>query len=478
MAYGPGSYNTEKASNYNYISTIDVHKPDVDPSLTRKYGSQLLTGLMDTVGNKVPVSAKEFIHYEDTRIMPKVKASIAVAGDVGTFTMLSNNSTSYTASSPYLIAGTPVTTTGYPVQKYDVVRIPGSSTSLGVDMQVMVTAVSLSGGTFTAQPLLTGQTIPTITGGNEIEMPVLYNATPEGAGQPNSLDTKVTKYTSNLMILKAKYEMTGTEANVQTWVTFTSDAPGPGGRVGNFWFLKGEGDTYKRFLNNREMALLLGQKITNAALITTLGFDGQQTQVTEGLIPQIQSNGIYLNYSSITGLTLSDLDTWIRSADKEKAAKENWVYNGINLRSQWSDLMIDITKEGGVSYGAFGGGAAGKDLALNLDFDAIKRTGYTFYLKTYDVFNDLQTLGSANFTFPDEAMIIPSGTSTDPQTKQEIQNLRVRYLTGQGPDGNRDMKHWMRNVEITNNDSTECNYLSEIGFEGFAMNRYGYVKKL
>jgi hypothetical protein len=476
MAYVPGSYNTAQATNYNYISTLDVHKPEFDNELTKRFGSQLLTGLMDMVGRKKPVSAKEYFHFEEDRIMPKVKPSVVGggAGALGTFTMPANNSTSYTATSPYIVASPVVTTTGYPVQKGDIIRIPASATAGQGDIQVFVTAVTLSAGTFIAYPIISTVSIPTIAPGSEIEMPVLYNAHAEASGMPESLDTKVTKFVNNLQIIKAKYEISATEANVQTWIDFE----GPNGEKWNGWKLKGEKDTYIRYQNNKEMALLLGQKITNTTLITALGFDGQQTQITEGLIPSIKSQGLTLSYSSITGLTLADVDTYIRSADKQKAARENWVYNGINLRPQWSDLLIDITKEGGVSYGAFGGGVKGKDLAINLDFDAIKRNGYTFYLKTYDVFNDLQTLGSDNFTFVDEAMIIPADEGRDPQTGDTIPSLRVRYLQAPNGSESRDMKHWLRDVTITNKDTWEANYECEMGFEGFAMQRFGYAQKL
>jgi hypothetical protein len=217
--------------------------------------------------------------------------------------------------------------------------------------------------------------------------------------------------------------------------------------------------------------MLLGEKITNPVLAGTPG--QETTTVTEGLLPFIENNGNIINYSSITGFTLADLDNAVKTLDREKGAKENTIWAGINLSLGMDDTFLNLMQDGAISYGAFN---FNQDAAVNLQFSSVKRGNYVFHKKTYDLFNDQKTLGAVGQEFPDIAMVIPVGNVAEGKTKMMVPSLRMNYLEGKGNGYSRDMEEWLtggaNGVYNTTTDEINMHYRAHRGFEGFAGNRY------
>src|SRR3990167_5569837 len=82
MAYGTGALKTP--TDYNFVSSFDMHKPDNDPDYALVRGKQTLYGLLRAVGNSKSTSSLEYNHWEQDWIMSKIKATNAGAGGANT----------------------------------------------------------------------------------------------------------------------------------------------------------------------------------------------------------------------------------------------------------------------------------------------------------------------------------------------------------------------------------------------------------
>ena len=451
----------QSPTTYNYVSSLDLvqnlHKPEIDSEFVRRYGDQNLTGFMEMQGYLNPVSAIEYSHYEDDWLHEVVHPSVqAGAANNATVTLTTQDSfTVNNGNSPY-IQDTPASSEAYTPRNQDIIMFPDRTLA-------MVTNVT--GADFDVTPLQDGTAIPTTTVADELV--IIGNAHAEQSGQPLSRNGRVNLYTNNLMIKKSTNTVSGTEAGVQTWI----EVPDKNGRMGYLWYFESGYQEYRRFMNECEMTMLLGEKITNLTLANTAG-QGTVT-VTEGLLPFIENNGNTIGYSSITGFTIADLDNAVKTLDREKGAKENTIWAGINLSLGMDDTFMNLMQDGAISYGAFSGN---QEKAIDLQFSSFKRGNYQFHKKTYDLFNDQKTLGAVGQEFPDIAMVIPVGNVAEGKTKMMVPSLRMNYLEGKGNGYSRDMEEWLtggaNGVYNTATDEINMHYRAHRGFEGFAGNRF------
>jgi hypothetical protein len=457
----------KRATDYNYVSSIEIaqnlHKPVIDTELTRRYGDQDLTGFLALQGAMNPVAAIEYSHYEDDWLHEVVRATNGGAGAAGaTVTCTAVDSKTFALdNSPYVTSG--ATETVYVPRDQDIVMIADAAG------RILALVTGVAGASFDLTPLDAADAIPALTGAEE--MVVIGNTFPEQSGQPDSRNGKVNLYKNNLMIKKSTNSVSGTEAGVQTWI----ELGGKGGKKGYLWYLESQYQEYRRFMNECEMTMLLGEKITNP-VIAAIGAN-QTTTVTEGLLPFIEANGNTIQYSGLTGFTMADLDNMVKTLDREMGSKENTIWAGINLSLGMDDTFLDLYQAGAVSYGAFG---MNQDAAVNMQFSSFKRGNYVFHKKTYDAFNYQKALGAVGQEFPDIAIVIPADNVAEGKTKMSVPSLRMNYL--QGSNGySRDYEEWLTGAAngIYNTDIDEINVHSRAhrGFEGFAANRFLKIEK-
>jgi hypothetical protein len=465
--------NVQAVSNYNWVSSLDlttnVHKPSIDTELVKRYGNQNITGFMEMQGSMNPVAALQYQHFEEDRIHTIVKVVAQAGGAAGasvTLTVAAAYQYTFptTPQSPYIVA-LPSTVTN-PLRENDIIMFPN-----GVEAKV----TSRTSTTFLATPTQSGDAIPVTTASTEII--IIGNSWEEQTDQPASRNSRVNRYQNNLMIVKGTHTVSGSEMNNALWF----EVKDPNGKSGFLWYFKGQMDEYQRFMNEREMMMLLGKKITNTTLATIQPTD----TITEGLIPFIENYGNVYNYSGVTGIQLADFEQMIVSLDKQRGAKENSLWCGISLSQGVDQFMRDTMKNGAISYGAFGGS---KEKAINFNFSSFELTGYTFHKKTYDLFNDPTLLGANGFPYQYMGLVIPSdnvGASFEPgaKTKTTVPSLRLNYSSGQsaGNGYSRQVEEWLtgavNGIYTNSTDQLQYNLRSHMGFEGFAPNRFFQLKK-
>src|SRR3990167_5758969 len=408
-------------TEHNWVSSIDsvvnILKPSIDSELVRRYGDQNMTGFLEMQGATNPVSQLQYTHFEEDFLHEVVIATgtAGAANAAVTYTIVAGYKYTYptSAQAPYIVA-LPSTVTN-PVLKQQVLRFPNGTEGI-------VDSVDYAAGTFVAYPTVLGTNLPTTTSASKIV--ITGNAHGEGTDQPLSRNSRVIRYTNNMQIFKATHKTTGSALGEQIWF----QVEGLNGTKGFLWYYKGQFDEEKRFKNEKEVSLMVNNKLTNTVFATV---SGQESTITsEALIPFIENNGNITTYSLITGLTLADFETMIATQlDKNRGAKENTLWAGINLSQGVDRFMRSEMKNGAISYGAFNGS---KEKAISFNFSSFELTGYTFHKKTYDVFNYPQMLGAAGHQYADMGIIVPAdkvAVSLGPnKTKTTVPSLRINYL--------------------------------------------------
>lgn len=434
------------ATTENYVSSLNVHAPEVAEDFISRYGDQSLTGFLDSMGAMAPTAQRKFEHYEDDYIHQSFKntgtPTIALAG--------TNVSLDTSFSSTGSSGG------NYFPRVGDIVMAKSGDLAL-------VTAVNYASDQIT---MVAYNTAFTLAAGETLI--VIGNEWAESTAQPDGITPEVNHYYNYTMIMKESFEVSGSEATNKTWFQVTDPNTGQSGYL---WYLKGEADTYRRFVNYCETMMLQGKIATNtnAALPGTIGQGG--ITGSEGLI-EFMRTGNTQTYNQLAGFNLSDFDSMIRTLDQNRGAKENTMWCGIDLSLAIDDAIAAMFAGGGVSYGAFNGA---EEIAVAFGFKSFTRGGYTFHKKTYDVFNYLPMFGAAGFNYPGMGMVIPGDMRKDARTGDATPSLRIRYKEAGGYS--RKMEHWLTGsaglANPTNEtDNMEVHYRTERGFEGFASNRF------
>ena len=456
--FNPAAWSIQ-GNSYNFLSTYDIIKREVDPTIVKRYGNQRLTDIITQLGNAVETGNILYEHYEEDRIMPKIKATTAgaAAGVVATFTLSATTPAQIFALaqySPYLTTTTPTYNAGVPVRPGDTIMIPAQSgaNTAATLTEYQVLTVNTTAGTFTAQP--TDPAIVTPAIGTAIEMIIVGSAFGEGSDKAISLTEGFLHYQNNTQIFKDSFKVTGT-------VNAMADNYG-----GVDYTVHGEASAYTRFANKNELALLVGDAITNATLADV--YQTTPIKKTKGLIPEILDNGYIQGYSLLTGFGVTEFENLTTNLDLLKGATENYIFDGLALSMNIDRQCRDLFKNGAISYGAINGD---QNKALAVEFNSLSVGNYTYHKRTVPVFTDLQTLGAVGFNFPNEGMVVPADAMKDPKSGSKISSLRRRYLKGRE----------MEVIPVDNKrvgdgtDTYQVDYYSEQGLEVMGAGRFAYI---
>ena len=457
--------NSAVATTSNYVSSTDLiasgdtsallHKRDVDEQLVKRYGNQGVTGLMELLGNKKETTNRTFEHYEETFLHNVFTAAIGSSG----VTIIDPTDTDTDNSTADLQGAA-----------RDGDLLLGASGTM-----YYVTKDSTSPDEIVLKKVSDGD----LAGATDTEFAIVGNAYAEQTGQPGGLTPKVHHYSNKCQIIKDSFVVSGSEATNAIYVKVNSPKSG----TGYLWYLQGEADTYQRFMDYAELAMIVGQAGDGTLSNADGAEDGSSTNIntvhtTEGLLSFIENKGQSMDLGS-SAITMADFDAAVKSLDKYRGSKEMALYAGINLSLDIDDLLAaqGAYAAGGANYGTF---ANNKDMALNLGFNSFSRGGYTFHKKTYDLFNRPDLLGAAGFKYNGYGMCIPMDSQRDAKSGEKIPSLRMRYKAANGYS--REMEHWLTGGAILQNktsdvDELRCHYRTERGFEGFAPNRFLLFKK-
>ncbi len=445
-----------RLSPEKYVSLGDfideINAPDNRDALVKTYGDQGITGFLQLTGAvKSNGTADQVQYWEETRLHPAQKGTPAAsaAADATAFTM------------------NMATNTEKPLRVNDVILVGG------VD-RFIVTAVAGAGettyaasATATCHSLLTGGLSANLAA-SSANFPIVGNLFAQGTSQNSGyLESNVVKRTNPYMIIKETYKVTGSQATNVGWINL--------GNGDYRWYIKSENDTRQRFIDKREMMMLLGQQITNTG-VTGYG-DG-----SEGYFSAIENRGIVTTAASGSEQAIhdiEDLDSLIVALDKQGAAAEYAVYCDRAQDLKFDDIIAagtstadNITAGVASQFGAFNND---KDMAIKLGFSSFMRGSYGFHKHSWKLLNEPTLLAGSKY----QGAMIPLTTVSDPKTGTKAAALEMNYKSSNGYS--REMEHWMTGsilgVSNTNDDSLQFNYRTECNLVTRAANQHVILKK-
>lgn len=432
------SFRSLDPAKYSSLTDFinQVNKEDNRDLLVKTYGNQGITGFLQMTGAvKASGTNDEVQYWEESRLHSKVAMTIAAA-----------------ASGASSVVATIVNANTVALRDNDVVLINGSIRCL-VDTAIgAATAVTLFpiAGTFGEAVAAGAQTVP-----------IIGNLFAQGSDQPEEfLESNVIRRTNPYMILKETFKVSGSQATNIGWI----DA----GNGDYRWYVKGEMDTRQRFLDKREMMMLLGEKTLPAGV--TVG--GKVITGSEGYFSAIEDRGIVHSGGIID--TLGEMDAIIAELDKQGAAPEYALYGNTAQMLAIDDMVatgLSTPTTGSAAFGAF---SNDPQAAVRLGFSSFRRGGYTFHNKSWKLLNDPTLLGGSDFT----GVMIPLTTVVDPKTGDRAAALEMNYKATNGYS--REMEHWMTGsilgVTNANTDSLQFNYRSECNLITRAANQHVLIK--
>jgi hypothetical protein len=460
LDFSPNSFRRLDPTKYVSLGDFinQVNKPDNRDLLVKTYGNQGITGFLQLTGAvKANGVADEVQYWEETRLHQLQVATPAASAATGATSIVLNLASAATSATGATKAA---------AQKY--LRVNDVILVGGVD-RFIITAVS--SGEYSQTATAAATAVALTSGGLSASaaaaaanFPIVGNLFAQGTDQNTGyLESNVVKRTNPYMILKEVYKVTGSQATNIGWVNL--------GNGDYRWFIKSENDTRQRFLDKREMMMLLGQSVTNTGL-TALG----SIAGSEGYFSAIQDRGIVVNSGATTTAaiaTLDELDAIITALDKQGSMPEYAMYvNRLqdlaidDMIAQGTSTAANITAGVTTQFGQF----ANADDMVKLGFSSFVRGSYTFHKHSWKLLNDPTLLAGSAF----QGVMIPLSRIADPKTGDKAPALELNYKATNGYS--REMEHWMTGsilgVTNTNTDALQFNYRSECALVTRAANQH------
>ena len=459
------------ASPTKYTSLYDlanVNAPDIRSKLTKTFGAQGISGFLQMTGAiKSNGTADTVQYYEEARLHQSQTAVPTAGHSIG-----DSNAITFDGVAPQGAGADTIDTDSDGVDDENVQTIVRKHDVLlvnGVD-RLVVTNVAANGLSFETEPL-TALTVA-ITNNVAETMPIIGNMYGQGQDQPtNFLESNVIRRSNPYTIVKESYEVSGSQATNIGYI----DVGG-----GDFrYYIKSEMDTRQRFMDKREMMMLIGQQTTNGD-VSDATFGGG----TEGYFTALEARGMVS--SDLLGATgLGDLDALIREMDKNGCPAEYAVYSNTRQDLLLDDMIAGAGSGTNVTAGvasSFGAFQNDRDMALNLGFKSFSRGGYTFHKNSFKLLNDPTLLGtdqvSSNLC---AGVMIPLANVVDPKSGERSPALEMNYKAAGGY--NREMEHWVTGggvLGFTNDteDLAKFHYRSECCLVTRAANQHVLLQGL
>ena len=452
-----------KTAPDKYISLGDLlkyNKPDNRDLLIQTYGDQGITGFLQLTGATRSAGTSDEVQYwEEGRLHKTVTIS---AGGID------NSATSSSATGHFTVAGY-TEGTDQPVRLNDVLMSPGGQRLVVVGLDDTAEEIDLV--TMDGEPLELED--------SATKCIVIGNIYAQGTGQPNEFyQTDVTKRVNPFLITKETYHVNGSQATNIGWIN-----------VGNGdyrWYVKGEMDTRKRFMNQREMMMLFSQKVADTATANedNITIDGGKVTGSEGYFAAIEDRGITTTGTFGSGAGLADIDEIIFELDKQGAPSEYAMYvdnvTSLNIDDMLAQGLATVGNGNTTAglAGQFGAFNNDPNMAVNLGFKSFSRGGYTFHKHDWKLLNDPTLLGAFS-SKPYKGAMVPMAQVADAKTGVKAPALEMNFKEANGYS--REMEHWVEGggvlgFKTNDEDVAKFHYRSECNLITRAANQHVALK--
>jgi len=288
-------------------------------------------------------------------------------------------------------------------------------------------------------------------------------------GMVGALEAVPEFFENNPIIIKDKYEVSGSDMAQIGWVEVSTE----GGGSGFLWYLKSNHETRLRFDDYLEMSMVEGVPAETGSDAETAGAQG-----THGVLNVVGSRG-----NVFTGVmtAIGDFDSVLKRLDKQGSIQENMMFIDRDQSLAIDDMLAAQNSygAGGTSYGAFNND---ENMALNLGFTSFHRGSYEFYKTDWKYLNDASTRGNLTGTGKVRGLLVPAGTKTvyDQILGKKITKpfLHVKYRKSQSED--RKYKTWITGsaggASTDDLDAMQVQFLSERALVTIGANNFVLIQ--
>jgi hypothetical protein len=440
FALTPSSVKATLPSNYiTNFNFLNQYLPDTYEKEFERYGNRSIASFLRMVGAEMPSNSDLIKWAEQGRLHTKYTSCTSAAA-AGSDTAV------------WTVADAGVTACVFRVgQTVFLSRNAGGTTS----DKAIITAVS--GLTFTvAYYNGPGQNIPVSTASSAF---VYGSEFKKGSnGMSGSLESQDDIFSNSPIIIKDKYEVSGSDMAQIGWVEVSTE----NGATGYLWYLKSEHETRLRFDDYLEMAMVEAVPAETASgAIAATGDVGNKG--SEGLFYVVNSRGNVWGGGNPTAL--ADFDAILQRLDKQGAIQENALFINRQFSLDIDDMLAAQNSygAGGTSFGLFDND---EKMALTLGFQGFKRGNYEFYKTDWKYLNDATLRGGINGGAINGVLVPAGSTSVYDQVLGKNAKrpfLHVRYRASETED--RRYKTWITGsaggATTSDLDAMQVNFLSE-----------------
>ena len=445
----------------NYLSIADMtfakqFLPEVYEKEVERYGKRTVGGFLRMVGAEMPMASDRVVWSEQGRLHIAYNSLNSNNADATTASQITSLPTGHLLGAGMTI----VVSDGTNTAKARVTSVAANAATIAV--YGVANAILPSGLDNTSD--------------DSISIFVFGSEYKKGEGDVgNSFDASFTTFDNKPIILRDKYNVSGSDVAQIGWVEVTTEA----GTGGYLWYLKSEHEARLRFEDYLEMSMVEAEKAGAAGSDMGAGIEG-----TEGMFEAIGTRGLVYSGAVFDGAGagegLEEFDTILKELDKQGAIEENMMFLNRTTALEIDNMLAAQNSygAGGTSFGVF---ENSEEMALNLGFSGFRRGSYDFYKTDWKYLNDSATRGGLQADI--EGVIVPAGTSTvyDEQLGQNISRpfLHVRYRANEAED--RRMKSWVTGSVGGNYtsaiDEMNVHFLSERALCVQAANNFVLLKK-
>jgi len=425
------------------------------------FGNRSVSGFLSQVGAEEAMTSDQVIWSEQSRL--HLSYTVTTGATTAGTTMIVTHDADGTAAA----TTAPYTDGNHGIRPGDMLIVADASATC----KAFVTGVDAT-GEISVQPYGNFATLVNAGVADAAGVKVLVFGSEYAKGETGRVGANAPafkQYDNKPIIIKDKYEISGSDASQIGWV----EVSGEDGQNGYMWYLKAEGDTRTRFTDYLEMSMIEAEKATGQGLTDLAAASVVESSAitgTEGLFAAINARGN--ETTGVTGVNaatdLAEFDAILAEFDKNGAIEENMMFVNRSTALAIDDMLASMNSygAGGTSYGVFDNS---EDMALNLGFSGFRRGSYDFYKSDWKYLNDLSTRGLINGIDTVNAIrgvMIPAGVSSvyDQQLGKNLKRpfLHVRYRASSTDD--RKLKTWTTGSvgAVTSDlDAMEVHYLSE-----------------
>ena len=425
----------KKLANENYLTAADYdftqqYLPDLYEKEFERYGNRSVASFLRMVGAEMPTNSDLIKWSEQGRLHVQASGtitdgdSIAIAGH----SLRANQTIIISKDGGSLVKA--------------IVTNADAAGSVDVATFASLNLVDDASAADGAGPFDANDTVKVFVYGSEFKK--------GSESMSGSLEASFESKENNPIIIKDKYEVSGSELAHIGWVEVTTE----NGASGFLWYLKSEHETRLRFEDYLETSMIEGEPAAAGSAAATAGYVG-----TKGLFYEIETGG---NVSSGDIGDRDDLESFAKVLDKEGAIQENVLF--VNRDTSFKiDRVLAAQNNSGASTSSYGLFDNSEEMALNLGFTGF-RIGYDFYKTDWKYLNDATTRGNIGGV---DGILVPAGTTTvyDQVLGQNAKRpfLHVRYRVS--PTEDRKYKSWVTGsaggAMTSGKDNMEVHFLSE-----------------